>query len=116
MWSWRRAVGIRKCYVPTQLPDSAAFVAAVEDIRTLMAGCGPCCRPGRQATGTVPVLEDDLIAFNGVNLNCVCPLGVPQDSTSRAALDGPEFVQIRGRQLEVSLVDTRVRQTYSQNS
>ena len=52
--------------------DRAAFTAAVADIRTLFRRAelpivGPSGRPG-----TMPVLDDDFIGFNGVNQNCVC--------------------------------------------
>ena len=52
--------------------DRAAFAAAVEDIRTLFRRAelpvvGPSGRPG-----TLPVLEDDFIGFNGLNHGCTC--------------------------------------------
>ena len=52
--------------------DRAAFAAAVEDIRTLFRRAelpvvGPSGRPG-----TLPVLEDDFIGFNGRNQGCTC--------------------------------------------
>ena len=57
--------------------DRAAFTAAVADIRTLFRRAelpivGPSGRPG-----TMPVLDDDFIGFNGVNQNCVCDPGDP---------------------------------------
>ena len=57
--------------------DRSAFSAAVADIRELFRRsevriAGPSGRPA-----TMPVLDDDLIGFNGVNLNCVCD---PRDS------------------------------------
>ena len=57
--------------------DAAAFAAAVADIRTLFRRSelritGPSDRPA-----TMPVLDDDLIGFNGVNLNCTCDPGDP---------------------------------------
>ena len=50
--------------------DRAALAAAVEDIRTLfrrteLPVVGPSGRPG-----TLPVLEDDFIGFNGRNRGC----------------------------------------------
>ena len=52
--------------------DRAALAAAVEDIRTLfrrteLPVVGPSGRPG-----TLPVLEDDFIGFNGRNRGCTC--------------------------------------------
>ena len=52
--------------------DRAAFVAAVQDIKTLfrrteLPVVGPSGRPG-----TLPVLEDDFIGFNGRNRGCIC--------------------------------------------
>ena len=57
--------------------DRTAFAAAVADIRDLfrrseMRIAGPSGRPA-----TLPVLDDDLIGFNGVNLNCTCDPGDP---------------------------------------
>ena len=52
--------------------DRHAFAAAAQDIGTLLrrseiAVAGPSCRPGSQ-----PILEDDLVAFNGINHDCIC--------------------------------------------
>ena len=57
--------------------DRAAFEAAVEDIRTLFRRAelpvvGPSGRPL-----TLPVLEDDFIAFNGRNRGCTSDLEGP---------------------------------------
>ena len=52
--------------------DRRAFAAAAADIRTLLGRMEiPLAgRDGRP--GTMPIIEDDLIAFNGVNHACVC--------------------------------------------
>ena len=52
--------------------DRAEFAAAVADIRTLFRRAelriaGPSGRPT-----TMPILDDYLIGFNGVNRNCTC--------------------------------------------
>ena len=52
--------------------DREAFAAASDDIRRLLgrmeiAVAGPTGRPG-----TMPIIEHDYIAFNGVNHACVC--------------------------------------------
>lgn len=52
--------------------DRVAFTAAVDDIRTLfrrteLPVMGLSGRPG-----TLPMLEDDVIAFNGINHDCNC--------------------------------------------
>ena len=52
--------------------DPDAFAAAVSDVRTLfrrteLPVVGPSGRPG-----TVPVLDDDFIGFNGINHDCTC--------------------------------------------
>ena len=57
--------------------DRTAFAAAVADIRTLIRRteiplAGPSGRPG-----TMPVLDDNYIGFNGINRNCVCDPGGP---------------------------------------
>ena len=57
--------------------DRAAFAAAVADVRALfrrseLPVVGPSGRPG-----TMPVLDNDFIGFNGVNQNCVCDPGEP---------------------------------------
>ena len=55
-----------------------AFAAAAADIRTLLSRLdiplvGPTGRPW-----TMPVIEDDLIAFNGVNYSCICDRKDPE--------------------------------------
>ena len=57
--------------------DRAAFAAAVEDIRTLISDvdielAGPSGRPC-----TRPILNPDLIGFNGVNNRCRCDRSDP---------------------------------------
>ena len=61
--------------------DRKDFVAATADIRTLLGRleiplAGPTGRPE-----TLPVVEDDLIAFNGVNHACVCDPEDPEFHT-----------------------------------
>ena len=60
--------------------DHRAFAAAAADIGTLLSRleiplAGPTGRPE-----TLPVVEDDLIAFNGVNHGCICD---PEDPEYR---------------------------------
>ena len=57
--------------------DRAAFAAAVEDIRTLISRedidlAGPSGRPGAK-----PILNAELIGFNGVNNRCRCDKSDP---------------------------------------
>ena len=52
--------------------DRAAFAAAVEDIRTLIDCAGVPIAGPFGSPGSLPILEEALIAFNGVNDNCVC--------------------------------------------
>ena len=57
--------------------DRTAFAAAVEDIRMLfrrteLPVVGISGRPGTQ-----PRLDDDCIAFNGINYDCTCDPGAP---------------------------------------
>ena len=57
--------------------DRAAFAAAVKDIRTLfrrteLPVVGLSGRPG-----TRPILDDNLIAFNGINHDCTCDPRAP---------------------------------------
>ena len=59
--------------------EPEAFVAAVEDVRTLTRHIdipivGPSGRPNSR-----PTLEDDCIEFNGVNFGCVCPDNADKD-------------------------------------
>ena len=59
--------------------DRRAFAMAVEDVRTLVARTeisivGPEGRPH-----SFPIFDNDRIAFNGLNRNCVCPPGMPED-------------------------------------
>ena len=54
--------------------DRAAFAAAARDIRTLIRRSevqvvGPEGRPN-----SLPIVEDERIAFSGVNRHCVCGL------------------------------------------
>lgn len=57
--------------------DRAAFAAAARDIRTLIRRTeikvvGPSGRPN-----SLPIVEDECIAFNGVNWDCICGLTEP---------------------------------------
>lgn len=57
--------------------DRSAFTAAVDDIRTLfrrteLPVVGLSGRPG-----TLPMIEDDVIAFNGINHDCNCDPQAP---------------------------------------
>ena len=61
--------------------DRKAFAAAAADIRTLLRCleiplAGPTGRPE-----TLPVVEDDFIAFNGLNHACVCDPEDPEYHT-----------------------------------
>ena len=52
--------------------DRTAFAAAVADIRTLFRRAElPVVGPSGRL-GTLPVLEDDFIGFNGRNQGCTC--------------------------------------------
>ena len=58
--------------------DRAAFTAAVGDVRTLIRRSeieivGPSGRPN-----SLPIAEENRIAFNGVNYNCVCDSTEPE--------------------------------------
>jgi len=68
--------------------DPAAFAAAVADIRTLfrrteLPVVGPSGRPT-----TLPVLDEDLTGFNGVNLNCTCDPSDPDYNRLRRCWNG----------------------------
>ena len=73
--------------------DRTAFAAAVADIRTLIRRteiplAGPSGRPG-----TMPVLDNNYIGFNGINRNCVCDPGGPdyhglEDCRNASCLSG----------------------------
>ena len=52
--------------------DRAAFAAAVDDIRILIERAGVPIAGPFGSPDSVPILEQGLIAFNGVNYNCVC--------------------------------------------
>ena len=59
--------------------DRIAFAAATRDVRTLISRSevkvvGPASRPM-----SFPIVEEDRIAFNGVNQNCVCGESEPED-------------------------------------
>ena len=59
--------------------DRAAFAAAARDVRTLIrrAEVMVVGRSGRP--NSLPIVEAERIAFNGVNRNCVCGLTEPDD-------------------------------------
>ena len=64
--------------------DREAFAAAAADIRTLISRleiplAGPTGRPG-----TMPVVEGDYIAFNGLNEFCTCTPEDPQYRSDRS--------------------------------
>ena len=58
--------------------DRTAFVASIEDIRTLIRHSEIGVAGSWDRPDTLPILEDDYMSFNGVNYNCICSPEAPE--------------------------------------